>query len=96
MCEPGVRAFVNTLDEIAEACPDKQWLWNGACFYDDHIPEKASYAACEAVNYQEFKSRMDKAADENAKYQTATEFNSIQMQANRDKENCFRLVEVNF
>ena len=48
----------------------------------------------EEVDYQEFKWRMQKAAEENAMSQDATKMSSHEMRQARSEENCFRISEL--
>jgi len=74
--------------------PHKRWLWDGRGFYDNRPGKWASHPGTELVSYAEFKRRMRVAAAENCEHQDATELSFDEMKAVRDKENCFRIVEL--
>ena len=81
------------LDAIGSLSPEN-WYWNGKGFYDNKPGHWAKFPGIEMLNYNEFKKRIPIAANQNAECQEITEWSPEKMKAERDRENCFRIVEL--
>ena len=83
----------NALDSIGRLVPNG-WLWSGKGFYDNRPGHWSSYPNVELLDYATFRQRIPIAARENARSQDATEMSFSEMESMRDRENCFRVVEL--
>lgn len=81
------------LDDLGHLFPHG-WLWSGKGFYDNNPGNWSTYPGVETLDYKDFKRRMLMAAEENAKYQDASDKSTTSMRLSRDKENCFRVSEI--
>ena len=81
------------LDAIGTMSPN-DWYWNGKGYYDNRPGSWSSFPGKEMLSYDEFRRRLPIAAKENSECQEATRLSTAAMEKARDRENCFRIVEL--
>lgn len=83
------------LDNIGNLSPTG-WIWDPRGYYDNRnpLPHWAKWTSKGPVSYNELKARVEFTRDLNSEKQEFTEYSTDKMHNYRDKENCFRIVEL--
>ena len=83
------------LDDLGRLFPHG-WLWSGRGFYDNNPGSWSTYRDDRTLDYKDFKFRMLRAAEENAKYQRATKKSTTEMRLLGTRKIAFELGKLVF